>query len=590
MVSSIQFSGVGSGLPVKDWINTLMALEEKTIESIQRRKTAANTSKTTINTVASKFSSLRNSIRTITDANLAVSFDLFKRKKVSSSDDTIAGATVSSNAVSQQVELEITSLATSTKAQSKDEAGKIIDGTEKFTDLLNGEATEGTFTIYTDGISHEFKIGENDTVNNIINTINNAGITGLQASVSDGRFQLKIDNANITALTIGSNADTSNFVNVMGLSTATAENIIEDPPYDKVYKSTIDVSKVNTAGKIIGNEANLNGTFNDPTYKFKIGGTEFTIDSNTTLESLISKINSDDSAGVIAQYDLRTNKIMLTSKEAGKTAINIQDTTGNFLEQMGFITAGNSLSSQTLGTNAIVTINSRSLEVNSNTVTSDMSGISGLTINLKNKTATGEKVTLNIEKDTEDLTDAVQDFVDKFNAAVNEVDKQTANGASLDNEYSLVSIRNSIKLLVSDRVSGLSDYDSLGMIGITTGQVGSSVEANTKTLKFNKDKLLEALQNNPEEVRTLFIGDKTKGITGVLETLSDKMETVLDPVNGYFEARKDSINSQIIDFDKSIARTQDRIDTKREILTKQFQMMDQYISQMQQSSATIARL
>ena len=333
--------------------------------------------------------------------------------------------------------------------------------------------------------------------------------------------------------------------------------------------------------------------FNETSYTIQIGGAEFEIDADTTLQDLINNINSDDDADVIASYDMRENKLVLTATEAGKTAINLEDTSGDFLEQIGLITVGgDSLSSQTLGENASVYINgsAEALEVNSNILTSDISGLTGITINLKNLTEVGETIKINVEQDTEVLTSAVEDFISKFNATINEIDSKTSTGKDLSNEYSLVSLRNNLRLLATDNVDGLSSYDSFGMIGISTGAVGTSVEEETKTLQLDKDKFLEALQNNPEEVKSLLIGDSDSGITGVLQQLEAKVESVSDPVNGYFAAREDSMDRMIVDIDKSILKGEERLIQRRKILEQQFNQMDAYISQMQQMSSTLAML
>ena len=589
---SIQFGGVGSGLPVQDWINALMQAESTRLTSYQQSEVDAKNAKSTLSTVESKFSSLRSSIEKLTDANLASSMDLFERKTTTSSDETVATSTVANNASVQKIDLEVESLATSTTAQSTSEIGQTIDGTETFVDLSNKEATEGTFSFYTDGVKHEFTVSDTDTVNDIVNNINNAGISGLTADVNAGKFEIKTDSTQISSFVMGSSADTSDFFNVLHLSTATGSSISESP-YDTLFTSTDNVSKVDTSGKIIGNEVNLTGTFDQSSYTFKIGGADFTIDSNTTFQDLISQINSNQDANVNASFDLRTNKLVLTSKDPGKTAINLEDTSGDFLQQVDLITAGgDSLSSQTLGDNAKVYLNgsATALEVNSNTITSDISGITGVTMNLKDTTAAGETISINVDQDTDQVTNAVSDFVDKFNAVINEVDKNTATDGKLSGEYSLVSLRNVLRTTVTGLVSGLSTYDSLGMVGISTGSVGTSVDTDTKTLQLDKDAFLKALQDKPDEVKALLVGDSSQGITGVLQDLKTKVESSLDPTNGYFAARDDSFDSKISDIDNSITREQDRLKSRRDQLTKQFNQMDQYISQMQQQQSALSSL
>jgi flagellar hook-associated protein 2 len=359
------------------------------------------------------------------------------------------------------------------------------------------------------------------------------------------------------------------------------------------FTSISPINTINLGGKIIGNEANLNVSGPITAGTFKIGKTEFTIDATTTMSTLLNNINKDADAGVTAQFDASTNKLVLTSKNAGKTAINLENGTSNFLTQTGLVTAGgDSLSSQTLGDNAKVYINGSitALEVNSNTITDDISGISGLTINLKNTTAVGTSIDININQDTDQISSALDDFVAKFNAMASTVDSQTAKDKSLHSEYSLISLKNTFRSMASDRVDALTSFNSLSMIGISTGAVGKSATDTSNTLSLDKTKLLAALQKNPSEVKTLLVGDAAAGITGIFQKLETKLTQVLDPVSGYFDARKDSIDTSIANTDKSITRGEERITAYKNMITKQFNLMDQYISKMQQQSTAISSI
>ncbi|HBG48289.1 MAG TPA: hypothetical protein DDW90_02025, partial [Cyanobacteria bacterium UBA9971] len=440
-----------------------------------------------------------------------------------------------------------------------------------------------------------------DTLDNIVKKINDKfDPTGdedysdntVKASITDGKLEINYDNTDVTNLTLGSSADTSNFFNIMQLSTA---DPVDNGDGTTSFTSLTPINTINLSGTIIGNAANLDVSDLDPITAgtFKIGKTEFTIDATTTMSGLISKINKDANAGATAQFDATTNKIVLTSKNPGQTAINLENGTSNFLNKIGLITAGgDSLSSQTLGNNAKVYVNgsTTALEANSNTITGDISGITGLTINLKNTTEVGDTIDINVDQDTDQINTALDDFISKFNAMSNIVKEHTATGKTLHGEYSLIGLKNTFRSMTTDRVSGLTSYDSLAMIGISTGAIGKLASDTSNALILDKDKLLEALNENPSEVKALLIGDKTAGITGIFEKLEDKLTSVLDPVSGYFSVKEDSFNTMITDNDKSITRGEDRITAYKTMITKQFSEMDSYISKMQQQGSSLSNL
>lgn len=618
MSSGITFSGVGSGLPVDEWIQQLYASEKAhTVDTLYTKKSTLSSTKTNLSSIESAFRSLKTAVQKFTDSSLASSFDIFASRTAVSSNTAVATVTADNNTPVQSVSLSVESLATSTKATSAYLSGSIT-GSELFTAVANKQGTltskhedgtaYGKFSIYVNGSKKEISIEKTDTLDNIAKKINDSfdlnsdgdySDNNVTASIADGKFSINYNNAAVTNLTLGSSSDTTNFFNIMQLSTASAVN---NNNGTSSFTSLSNISKINLSGKIIGNEANLNVDELDPITAgtVKIGGAEFTVDENTTLSSLMSKINSSTDAGVRAQIDTKTNKLVLISKTEGKTAVNLEDGTSNFLTKIGLITAGgDSIASQTLGTNARVYINgsTTALEVNSNKLTGDVSGISGVTINLKkttavtgNNTTTDEPININVDQNSDQITGAVNDFISKYNTLVSDVNTKTAKDQALHGEYTLVNIKNSLRTMTLNRVSGLSDYDNLAIIGISTGAVGKSASNTSNNLQLDSKKLLDALQKNPAEVKALFVGDSTTGVKGVFQKLEDKLESILDPVNGYFESRSNSIDASIATNDKAITKGENRLAAYKTLITRQFSSMDSYINQMQQQSQSLSSI
>ena len=605
--AGITFSGVGSGHPVQSWIDALIQVERQPVDKLYTKKNTYNQEISDIKSIQSRFSTLRSAVQKLTDASLSTAFDLFKSKTVTSSDTGIATVTASNSALAQNVTLKVGNLATATKATSNASIAQYMDGSENFIDVANGQGTTGVFNIYLNGVKKEITIAETDTLNDIVKNINDAydpnadgnySDNAINASISpDGKFQITYNNLNPDTspanVILGSNADTSNFFNIMKLATASSA---DNGDGTSTFTSLDKISKVNLDGKLVGNAANLDLPGAITAGTFTIGQTEFTIDATTTLGGIVGRINTSDEAGVTARYDATLNKIILTSKTPGKTAINLEDGTSNFLSQAGLIESGNSMASQTMGTNAKVYINgsTSALEVNSNTITGDISGLAGVTINLKNTssstTAEGTAINITVDQDTDQLFNAVNDLLAKFNSMTGSVDNITAIGADLHGEYSLVNMKNSLRSLISDSVDGLTNYNSLAMVGITSGTVGKSVQDTTLTMQINKDTFVTALQANPSEVRALFIGDSAAGITGIMQQMETRLDTALDPLNGYFAARTKSLNDSITDTDKSILRGENRLTQYKAMITKQFTQMDQYVSKMQQQSSALSSI
>ena len=150
----------------------------------------------------------------------------------------------------------------------------------------------------------------------------------------------------------------------------------------------------------------------------------------------ISDINSNDEAQAYAFWDDATGKLSITSKKEGASYINIEAGTSNFTDVMGLTSSewnddGTVKSSkmftdaQELGKNAQFTINGTSMTSTSNTVTSDVSRINGVTLTLK-KASTEESGTtkLSVSQDTSGLVDAVKSFVSAYNDVISKVLRQ----------------------------------------------------------------------------------------------------------------------------------------------------------------------
>ena len=253
---SISFSGVGSGLPVSDWIEQLMSIERRPVDTLYQKKYTIQTSKTTLNTLESKVSSLRSNIEKLTDTNLGASFDLFSKRLAASSNTAIATATASNNSAIQNITLKIEQLATATKAQTLDinKVADTVTGDELITKLGDNQGTTGKFSIFVDGVKKEFTIDETDTLNDVKDTINNTPGVGVTANIVDGKFQISFDSTKTVVL--GSSGDTSNFWNITQLSTASAQDLV--PDVSKAFTSDNALSAIDTLGTIADNAVNLN--------------------------------------------------------------------------------------------------------------------------------------------------------------------------------------------------------------------------------------------------------------------------------------------------------------------------------------------
>jgi len=591
---TVSITGLGSGLPIDEWVSKLVGIKQGQIDTISTEKTFLTNSNSAISTVKSAYSSLLSSLQTVTDAAFGSTTDVFAQKKVSTADSAIVSASVSSLASKQTVNVFVSQLATNTKVESTSATpitGSITRDT-KFSSLANGEAKAGTMSVFVDDEKFSIDIASTDTIGGILDNITSK--TGLWAGIKDGKIVIAdaepaegIPPSSTKNIVVGSNTDTSNFSSITSLK-KTVEG---------AYKSNQAVSKVNSSAILTGTDAGFATQIK--TGSFKIGEDTFTINSTTTLQSLLGEINSSDTAGVDAYWDATAGKMVITSKTQGAFNVNIENLAGNFTDVVGltsstYDTEGAVTSSklktnsQTIGDVAILKINGSEIISQSNTVTSDVSGIAGLTLTLNAKSTGTAATKLTVSSDNSTLQNALSSFVTKFNTALAQSDEATATDGYLHGESTLTSIRDSLRHTVTASVSGQTGYTSLASIGITTGAIGAAIGANTDQLVVDSTVFNKAMADNPEAVKMLLIGDGTTG--GVLSKLQTQVNGSLDSVSGFFASRTKTINTQITDLTSTISTRDDELAVYKTELETKFNLMDQMISSMQSQFNNISSL
>jgi flagellar hook-associated protein 2 len=600
------FAGFNSGLPIDDIITKLMAVEQQPLTNMQAQISAIQKQQSIYTSVQSKVNDLLTAIKKLTTRN----FDgtsMFDAMIGKSTDDATVSATATGLASPQSLSVEVKTLPSQTVATSTGQVGK-FDATTPISAL---GITSGNFTVYSNITAYTIAVNDGDTIGDVLSRINTAvPDTEISADPTVVNNKINIGYVSGAKIQLGAGGDTSNFLAITHMLTGVddgAGNITASQT-----NTTIDLNQaVSDAASNIGTPV-TDGTFT-------INGVSFDT-TGKSLNQVVADINNS-SAGVTASFNIGNNTFQLQSKTTGSTLMNLADGTGNFLTAMHLITAGDAVTSQTAGTNAQFVVNGATMYATGTTVDETITGLKGVTLNLK-QAKPGTTIQVNIQKDTDSLTSAVKDMVDKYNTAISYIDQQTdaQSKAPLAGETRLKALRNQIRGLFSSQVGALSgtSYDSLQQVGITTGSVGSSAGKASPQLQLDTTKLTAALVADPNTVKKLFIGqnltgafDNTVGddnmegaLTQILHALSDTTYTDASGNTGYgalyrgtdetsqgiFAAYQTASQKRIDALNQSIQRTQARLDQKQATLRQQFLAMDQMVGQYQSQGSAITNL
>ena len=225
--------------------------------------------------------------------------------------------------------------------------------------------------------------------------------------------------------------------------------------------------------------------------------------------------------------------------------------------------------------------------------------IPGVTLDLL---ATSDRpVQVTINKDTESLVSNVQKFVEGFNKVVETLDKYDSYDAEnetrglLLGDGTVLRVRSAIYNAVIGANNELSgQFNSLSQVGIRVGPGAR--------LQFNQEKLLTALETDPDAVAALFsfeqfevdpeTGENTDTLVaqGIGKEIDKLLGRLTDGVDGTIQSAVETLQRQIDLNTDRIESIDGILEAKRARLEAQFIAMERALAEMQDQSAALAQI
>lgn len=392
---------------------------------------------------------------------------------------------------------------------------------------------------------------EFDTVNNKLLAVKNQA---LELSLSTTFLVRQISSSQTSVLSASANSSAS-----LGNSSVTVSRLAKQNSWQS--------SGVATATSVVGSAA---GSF-----AYTINGTQtsVTVSATTTLQQLSDAINNDaNNPGVTASViddgsgTATAFHLALVSKETGEAnavTIDTNDTALTFTEIQG---ASESL-------NAELTINGITYQRASNSISDIMYGV---TLNLD---ATGSS-TLKVTSDSTSVKDKIVAMVEAYNAALKEIadnskyDSETKVAGSLSGISTFKRMTGQLNQTMLTSISGLGGaYNNMTDLGLSFNRDG--------TASLDEAVLDTALEENPDDVKALLVGDSDKGIDGVATLLNQQLRDITKPSRGLIANEKDRVDQIIRRMDEQISTQTIRLNSKYDLLTKQFVQLDSLMSSFQ---------
>lgn len=583
------FGGMASGLPVQQLIDATIAANSTRLNKYKSDKDTATKQQTAYSTIKTKFSSFNSTLQKVLDSRMIYAFDLFDRKKTEVSDNSVATVATSKGAMTGSIELSVNKLATPPQVTLSNIGGPINSNVNIYELGVIEEDFAIAFQTPTGGVTVSAPVVSGDTLNSYIAKLNekiaNSSVLSGSIAVSvDATGVATLDFSGVSGGTLNTQSpfanSKSNFGDVFGLE-VNGNTLVSKPK-----------SIINLDGKIADNSVGFrNFGVQTVPQTINIGGISIEITADTTLRQVMNKVNETASSQVKMTYDTTSNSITFKGKDDFYSDY-VYFSGNSFLSDLGLTDASGvvNTSVQTKRAEGEIEINGKTIAIKSNKVTAAETGLSGVTINLKSVSDPEKPVKIGISDNTDDLTGALDGIVGAFNSIKKTIDgytyvnintsddKAEADKGVLANEFSVESMLTTIQMKMMTPSNENLSYKALAVIGFSS---------ESGELKLDKSKFLNALSDNPEDVKKLLIGSKEDGTTGILGSVQDIVKQYTDVEKGFFTTKANSLADSIKNLNKSMTDEQARLDQERARLVKQYSDLDSTISKYQSQISAI---
>ena len=428
-----------------------------------------------------------------------------------------------------------------------DSGNQIINGTTRFSiDLttldqsaesislstLNGGSgvNLGIFNVTTaDGNNFAVNLGqagsEAFTIGDVINQVN---------ASSGGSVTASLNSAG-TGILLTDNTTGSGELTVADLGSGTA---------------AADLNLIRTSADTNDNEIDGSGLFSAS-------------EDRGALQALADQVNNLGAGFVANVFEDSTGfRLSISSESTGAANELLIDAGGTTL----------SLTETSRATDAVALIGASGLVATSST--NEFQGVfDGLDLTITQ--ATGQAATIDVTNDNSVITDAVQSFVDAYNAVVDNLDaatdfdEDTLSTGILFGRSEPLSVENDLARLVTGTFTTSAGTISLETIGISIGDDGK--------LSFNQGELNDALNEDAAAIQTLF-SEETTGVVAQFNAVTDRLAA---DSNSLLSIRSETLQRQVESFENRIEDWDGTLERQRERLTLDFVRLEETIALLQ---------
>lgn len=503
--------------------------------------------------------------------------------------------------------IDVSSVATSASFTS---TNSISNQTIKSGEITSFTASNSTMTFDLNGVKKTIILdGEiTDAV-----SLKDKLQTQLNKAFGDGKITVSADGDKVNFIASG-----TDIFGITDISDDISSSIgIEEGTYNRLSKTTA-----------IGSNGLLSTPLVGDSYKIEVNGKEFTFDSTSTVNDIISKINDDADADVTMYYSSVTDKITVKSDSTGSNSdVVIKDVigNGNLAESLfgsSDINAENgkdTIMTYTLNGVDAITVSRSTLNFTIDSISVSLDGRAKDSIKLSDPSTTA---TFSVIKNTDDIVKNAKQFIDDYNEIIELISKKTSERP--DNNYQPLTPEQQDEM-EKDDIDKWDEQAKKGMLygdrkidgilrnlrnvmsnktsvsSLTLSSVGIAAEKfdTSGKLKFDEEIFKTKLNENPDKIMNLFIKSSTEenGVSGIAKQVQSILQANIGSFGGSgilireagledgLTADKNNLSESMKEYDKRMAKLKVSLADEKERYYKKFTALEKALNSLNAQSS-----
>ncbi len=196
----------------------------------------------------------------------------------------------------------------------------------------------------------------------------------------------------------------------------------------------------------------------------------------------------------------------------------------------------------------------------------------------------GSQIQLSVAPNTDNITQAVNQFVSSYNKAIGDINAQftynstTQTQGPLASDGTLATVQSQLLQLMTYTVSGNASFSSLASLGITMNDDG--------TLSVDNSTLSAAAQNDSSDLQQFM-----QATNGFATNLQNSLTTLTDPTTGALTVDINNLQSTYTDLQSQINDIETQITSQHDNLVQQYSalnaLLEDYPTQLQQTNVEL---